>query len=238
MIKPYDMKKFIALIFFSIITLNSFGTSIVILNLGDAIIIGADSKITYVNNGKIVKSQTILKIFHYKNYYFANAGVFYTQVKSIGLYSCKAKNLNSIVKRYIDIMTKVLPLYLKVLKETDEATYLQKKGNFVEIAFCGIENGKAVGKAVEFTVENTSSGNIIVKPLITEIPYEIPIFLGDKQAIIQNFGKIVALSKNDKTPYDIVNRCISFEIKDRPQAVGLPIKIVELSQKNGVRWVQ
>jgi hypothetical protein len=236
------------LIIISLLAFNSgLATTIVVIVAPDAIVIGADSKGSFIDQFSMKESKRqVCKIYQCGNYYYVVAGFTNNPVTKldigdiIGTY---LKNENPISNQNLvnlknEIKTSLIN-EINYQKSTDSSLILRTLGSdngLVSFGILGIKESKPFGHFFSFTY---SPEDILIKEDFCpgNCPNDTKVFwLGESKAI----EKYTSNQENTNKTFnriELVKHLIKLEIQDKPETVGEPIDILVISKEN-TYWVQ
>lgn len=233
----YFFVSTISLILFAKFKVNA--TTIVIIVTPQSVILGADSRGSFYDYVTLKEEKkSVTKIYKADQYYFAIAGLTNNPNTTFDV----SQIINRHLKTQNDILIaidsiksnlrRLLKLELQSQKKQNNEMFLRtiESSNIVlSLGIIGITNSKPFAHLIGFQIQDTSTLNI--KVLDDSCPGNCP-----NGVKVFWMGQADAISKYMQQPDSfhistviLVDKLINLEIHDKPQYVGGPVDIVEIT---------
>lgn len=225
------------LVVFANIKVNA--TTIVIIVTPQSVILGADSRGSFYDYVTLKEEKkSVTKIYKTDEYYFAIAGLTNNPNTSFDV----SKIINQYLKSQKDILvaidsiksnlSRLLKLELQNQKKKNDDIFLRtiETSNIVlSFGIIGVHNSKPFAHLIGFQIQDTSTLNI--KVLEDSCPGNCPngikvFWMGQADAISKYMQQP---DSHNLSPLILVDKLINLEIQDKPQYVGEPVDIVEIT---------
>lgn len=222
-------------------------TTIVVARTPDAVVIGADSKLTFGDNKAV--SELMCKIGVSGNVVFSAAGILENRksswrVMDSAMTASRMKGtLLDKVNAFEKMIVKPLLDTVKLIKQESPQIYERKVNSkdkvLLQVAFAAMENKKPTVLIRDFQLTNIAEINVIKRGCpgsCDELGVKLYHF-GQDAAIKRYIANNKSLVFNAASISPFVIHLIDLEIIDKPDEVGPPIDVIKID-KNGINWVQ